>query len=96
MKSQLPIVTDSRNAIMTDMQDFREIITNRLAELGWSSYRLAEACRAKGVSRDMVYRFLRCEQQANTGAVQVMFDVLGLKVTKGAKPTKIPTRHKAD
>lgn len=88
-----PIAPTSPPATMTPMkQTFREIILNRLAELKWEKYRLAEACHAQGVHRDIVYKYLRGDSETNTQNLKTMFTVLGLKVAKGPKPKKLPKR----
>lgn len=89
------LATDSNRTTMSDMQDFRALIVKRLEQVGWSSYRLAEACHAKGVHRDLVYRYLREDvKSVSSDTLATIFDVLGMKVTNGAKPKKLPKRSK--
>lgn len=71
-------------------QSFRTLIQRRIKELGWTPYRLAVGCQAKGVHRDTVFRFLRGERDVTSERMMVMLEVLGLKVAKGTKPKKLP------
>lgn len=88
----LSIADNSHPAIMVPMDDFRKIISARMEELGWQPFHLAHACMARGAGRDSVYRFLAGKRDVTSDTLQTMFEVLNLKVSKGPKPKKLPTR----
>ena len=69
-------------------QDIRKVVLDRLAELGWSRYRLVKEVRKAGgdFSPVSIYVWLRGEHQSvGLPCLSAISDVLGLSLVASSK-----------
>lgn len=70
-----------KNGGVTMVQDIRGLINDRLAELGWSRYRLAEAVDGR-ISAGQVYGFLAGRCDISSARLALLLDEVGLDLVK--------------
>lgn len=61
------------------MERAREIVHKRLKELGWTSYRLVQEARARGVGRTIVFEWLAGKRDIMLSTFEVICDILGIQ-----------------